>query len=161
MFNQSDSSYIAMSQQVSQTVQERIDELVQRTWEKEEERKKKKKALLVGETASTSQGCPSKLNQGQETTTAMSVAGHTISIKHIDKGDESTETKKMDDELGWEKEIDVEEQEEVDVKKCGKTTYEPEDESTDDDEPEDLWWSLRTLCTNYLKPMRWSPNMKA
>ena len=31
MLNQS------MSQQVSQTVQERIDELVRRTWEKEEE----------------------------------------------------------------------------------------------------------------------------
>ena len=47
------------------------------------------------------------------------------------------ETKKTDDELGWEKEIDVEEQEEVDVEKRGKTTDEPEDESTDDDEPED------------------------
>ena len=31
----------------------------------------------------------------------------------------------------------MEEQEEVDVKKHGKTTDEPEDESTDDDEPED------------------------
>ena len=75
-----------MSQQVSRTVQVQIDELVQRTQEKEEERKKKKKALLVGETASTSQGCPLRLDKGQETTTAMSAAGHAISIKHIDKG---------------------------------------------------------------------------
>ena len=89
-----------MSQQVSQTVQERIDELVRRTQEKEEERKKKKKALLVGKTASTSQGCTSETDKGQETTTTMSVAGCTITIEHIDKGDESTETKKMDDESG-------------------------------------------------------------
>ena len=88
-----------MSQQVSQTVQERIDELVRRTQEKEEERKKKK-ALLVGKTASTSQGCTSKSDKGQETTTTVSAAGHTIMIEHIDKGDESMETKKMDDESG-------------------------------------------------------------
>ena len=88
-----------MSQQVSQTVQEQIDELVQRTWEKEEEREKKKKALLVGETASTSQGCTSKSDKGQETTTTVSVAGCTIMIEHIDKGDKSTKTKKTDDEL--------------------------------------------------------------
>ena len=67
----------------------------------------------------------------------MSTAGHTISIKHIDKGDESMGTKKMDDESGQEKEIDVEEQEEVDIEECGKTTDEPEGESTDDNEPED------------------------
>ena len=103
----------------------------------EERRKEEEKVLLVGETASTSQGCPSKLDQGQETTTTTSVAGCTISIKCINKGDKSMETKKTDDESGWEKEIDVEEQEEVDVEKCGKTTDEPEDESTDDDEPED------------------------
>ena len=126
-----------MSQQVSQTVQERIDELVQRTREKEEERKKKKKALLVSKTASTSQGCTSKSDKGQETTTTMSAAGCTIMIEHIDKGDESTETKKTDDESGQEKEIDVEEQEEVDVEGHGKTTDEPGDETTDDSEPED------------------------
>ena len=125
-----------MSQQVSQTVQEGIDELVPRTREKEEERKKRKKALLVDETASTSQRYPSRSDKGQETTT-MSMAGRTISIKRIIKGDESMETKKMDDELGQEKEIDVEEQEEVDTKECGKTTDEPEDESTDNDELED------------------------
>ena len=125
-----------MSQQVSQTAQERIDELVWRTQEKEEERKKKK-ALLVGETTSTSQECPSGLDKGQETTTATSMAGHTILIKCIDKGDESAGIKKTDDESGQEKEIDVEEQEEIDVEEHGKMTVEPEGESTDDDEPED------------------------
>ena len=89
-----------MLQQVSQTVQEQIDELVQRTWEKEEERKKKKKALLVGETASTSQECTSKSDKGQETPTTMSAAGCTIMMEHIDKGDESMEAKKTDDESG-------------------------------------------------------------
>ena len=88
-----------MSQQVSQTVQDRIDELVQRTREKEEERKKKKKALLVSETAGTSQGCTSKSDKGQETTTIVSAAGHTITIEHINKEDESMEAKKTDDEL--------------------------------------------------------------
>ena len=89
-----------MSQQVCQTVQERIDELVQRTREKEEERKKKKKALLVGETASTSQGCTSKSDKGQETTTTVSAAGCTVMIERIDKGDESMKTKKTDDKSG-------------------------------------------------------------
>ena len=103
-----------MSQQVSQSVQERIDKLVQRTREKEEERKKKKKAFLVGETTSTSQGCTSKSDEGQETTTTVSVARHTIMIECIDKGDESMKAKKMDDESGREKEKDVEEQAEVD-----------------------------------------------
>ena len=103
-------------------------------WEKEEERKKK--ALLVGETASTSQGCTSKSDKGQETTTTVSAAGCTITIECINKRDKSMETKKTDDESGREKEVDVEEQEEVDVKERGKTTDEPEDESTDDGEPE-------------------------
>ena len=67
----------------------------------------------------------------------MSAAGHTIMIECIDKGDESMETKKTDDKSGWEKEVDVEEQEEVDVEEHGKTTDKPEDESTDDGEPED------------------------
>ena len=125
-----------MSQQVSQTVQERIDELVQRTREKEEERKKKKAALLVGKTAGTSQGCTSKSDKGQETTTTVSVAERTIMIEHIDKGDESMEAKKMDDESGQEKEVDVEKQEEVDVEGHGKITDEPGDETTNDSEPE-------------------------
>ena len=126
-----------MLQQVSQTVQERIDELVRRTREKEEERKKKKKALLVGKTAGTSQGCTSKSDRGQETTTTVSAAGHTIMIEHINKGDESMEAKKTDDESEREKEIDVEKQEEVDVEGHGKTTDEPGNETTDDSEPED------------------------
>ena len=87
-----------MSQQVSQTVQERIDELVQRTREKDEERKKKKKAFLVGEAASTSQDCTSKSDKGQETTTTVSATRCTITIEHIDQGDKSTKTKKTDDE---------------------------------------------------------------
>ena len=126
-----------MSQQVSQTVQEKIDELVQRTQEKEEERKKKKKALLTGETTSASQEHPSGSDKGQETTTTMSATGCTILIKCIDKGDESVGTKKTDDESGQEKEIDVEEQEEIDVEEHGKTMVEPEGESADNDEPED------------------------
>ena len=87
-----------MSQQMSQTIQERINELVRRTQEKDEERKKKKKALLVGETVSTSQDCTSKSDKGQETI-IVSVAGCTITIEHIDQGDESIKTKKTDDEL--------------------------------------------------------------
>ena len=67
----------------------------------------------------------------------MSAAGCTIMIECIDKGDESTETKKTDDKLGREKEIDVKEQEEVEVKGHRKTTDKPGNESTDDSEPED------------------------
>ena len=89
-----------MSQQVSQTVQEQIDELAWRTQEKEEERKKKKKVLLVSKTTGTSQGCTSKSDKGLETTTTMSVAGRTIMIEHIDKGDKLTETKNTNDESG-------------------------------------------------------------
>ena len=111
--------------------------MVWRTREREEERKKKEKALLVGETTSTSQGCPSKSDKGQETTTTTSAAGCTMSIKRINKGDESAETEKTDDELGQEKEIGVEEQGEVDIEECGKMTDKPEGESTNDDEPED------------------------
>ena len=87
-----------MSQRVSQTIQEQIDELVRRTWEKDEERKKKKKALLVGETTSTSQGCTSKSDKGQETTTTGSAAGCTVTIEHIKQGGESKKTQKTDDE---------------------------------------------------------------
>ena len=54
--------------------------------------------LLVGEAASTSQGCTSKSDKGQETTTTVSVAGRTIMIEHIDQGDKSTKTRKTDDE---------------------------------------------------------------
>ena len=85
---------IAMSQQISQTAQERIDELVQRTREKEEERKKKKKELQVGEASSSSQECPSGSDKGQETTIATSVAGCTVLIKCTGMGDESARKKK-------------------------------------------------------------------
>ena len=67
----------------------------------------------------------------------MSAAGHTITIECIDKRDESMEPKKMDDESGWRKEVDVGEQEEVDVEEHRKTTDKPEDESTNNGEPED------------------------
>ena len=107
------------------------------SWSEGPGKRKKKKVLLVGETTSTSQECPSGSDKGQETTIAMSVAGHTMSIKHIDKGDESVRTKKTDDKLGQEKEIDVEEQGEIDVKKQGKMMIKQEGESTDDDELED------------------------
>ena len=90
-----------------------------------------KKALLVGETTSTSQDCTSKSDKGQETTT-VSVARCTITIEHIDQGDESTKTKKMDDESEQEKELDAEEQEEVGTETCERRTddEEPEDESS-------------------------------
>ena len=117
-----------MSQQVSQTVQERIDELVQRTREKDKERKKKK-ALLAGEAASASQGCTSKSNKGQEITMTVSVAGHTVTIEHINQGDKSAKTKKADDELECEKELDAKGCEEVDMEAC--------EERTDDEETED------------------------
>ena len=126
-----------MSQQISQTAQERIDELVQRTQEKEEERKKKKKELQVGEASSSSQERPSGSDKGQETTIAMSTAGCTVLIRHTGMGDESARTKKMDDELGQVEEIDVEEQEEIDVKEPEKMTVKQESESTDDDESGD------------------------
>ena len=110
-----------MSQQISQMAQERIDELVRRTQEKEEERKKKKKAPLAGKISNTSQERPLGSDKGQETTTAMSVAGCTVMIEHIDKGDKSAGTKKADDESSQEKEIDVEEQGEIDVEEQGET----------------------------------------
>ena len=104
--------------------------MVRRTREKEEERKKKKKELQVGEASSSSQECPS----GQETTIATSAAGRTVLIRCTGLGDESAKTKKMDDELGQEKEIDVEEQEEIDVEGQEKVTVEQESGSADDDD---------------------------
>ena len=73
-------SDITMSQQISQATQERIDELIWRTQEKEKERKKKRKELQVGEASSSSQELPSNPDAGQETTVAMSKAGHTVLI---------------------------------------------------------------------------------
>ena len=123
---------VTMSQQISQTAQERIDELVWRTQEKEEERKKKKKEFQVGEASSSSQECPS----GQETTIAMSAAGHTVLIRHTEMGDESARTQKTDDKSGQEEEIDIEGQEEIDVEEQGKATVGQESGSVDDDDDE-------------------------
>ena len=85
--------------------------------------------LLVGETASTSQGCTSKSDKGQETTITVSAARCTVTIEHIDQGDKSTKTKRTDDKLEQEKELDAEGQE-VDTKVCERRTNdeEPEDE---------------------------------
>ena len=139
-----------MSQQISQTAQERIDELVRRTREKEEEQKRKKKELQTGEASRSSQEHPPDSDKGQETTIATSVAGRTVLVRCTDTGDESARTKKKDDESGQEKEIDVEEQEEIDVEEqeeidveeqeeidveeCGKMTVEQESESANNDE---------------------------
>ena len=64
--------------------------------------------LLAGEATSTSQGCTSKSDKGQETTTTVSAAGRTITTEHINQGDESVKTKKTDDESEHEKELDPE-----------------------------------------------------
>ena len=117
-----------MSQRVSQAIQKRIDELVRRTREKDEERKKK--ALLVGEAASTGQGCTSKSDKDQEITTTMSAAGHTMTIEHIEQRDESKKTQKTDDQSEHEKELDIEECEEVDMEARERTT---DDEETEDE----------------------------
>ena len=68
---------VTMSQQMSQVTQERIDELIQRTQEKEEEGKEKRKELQAGEatTNSSSQERPSEPTKGQETTIATSKGG--------------------------------------------------------------------------------------
>ena len=110
--------------------------------------RRKKKVLSVDETAGTSQGCPLESNKGQETTTAVSAAGHTISIKHVNQGDKSIQTKKMDDESEQGKEIDVKEQGGVNVKECEKITNKSGDESTNDDEPE-----VEPLMVEFEDPM--------
>ena len=104
-----------MSQQMSKATQEKIDELIQRTREKEEERKKKRKELQVGKASSSSQGHPSDSNKGQETTIAMSAAGHTVLIRCTNMGDKSARARKTDDKSDQEEEIDVEKHEEVTV----------------------------------------------
>ena len=107
-------SDFTMSQQTSRATQERVDELIQRTQEKEEERKKRKE-LQVGKASSSSQEHPSDPDKGQETTIAMSEAGCTVLIRRTSMGDESARTRKMDDKSGQEEEINVEEQEETTV----------------------------------------------
>ena len=86
--------------------------------------------LLAGEAASTSQSCSSKSDKGQETTTTVSAAGCTVTIEHIEQGDKLKKTQKTDDESEHEKELDVEECEEVDMETCEKTT---DDEETEDE----------------------------
>ena len=86
--------------------------------------------LLAGEAASTGQGCTSKSDKGQETTTTMSAAGCTVTIEHIEQRDESKKTQKTDDELEHEKELDIEEHEEVDMEIRERTT---DDEETEDE----------------------------
>ena len=87
-----------MSQQTSRTTQERINELIWRTQEKEEERKKERKELQVGEASGSSQECPSGSDKGQEITITTSTAGLTVLIRHTSMGDESARTRKTDDE---------------------------------------------------------------
>ena len=59
----------------------------------------------------------------------MSAAGCTVTIEHIEQGDESKKTQKTDDKLEQEKELDTEGQKEVDT-----GTYE---RRTDDEETKD------------------------
>ena len=59
----------------------------------------------------------------------VSAARCTVTIEHINQGDESAKTKKTDDESEREKELDPEGQEEVDTEAC--------EEGTDDEETED------------------------
>ena len=92
----------------------------------------------------------------------MSVAGCTIMIEHIDKGDELMKTKKTDNESEREKEIDVTEQE-VDVEGHGKQQMNQEMKlpMIVNQRTNHPWWSLKTQCMNYRKPMRWNLSMKA
>ena len=59
----------------------------------------------------------------------VSAARRTVTIEHIDQGDKSAKTKKIDDESEREKELDPEGQEEVDT--------EAHEEVTDNEETED------------------------
>ena len=117
-----------MSQPVSQAVQERINELVQRTWEKEKEGREKK-APLVSRAANAGEESPSTSLTGQETTTFVSKAGCMVSVEWVNKRDELEKTQKMDDESGHGKELDIEEHEEEGTEEHEKTS--------DDEEPKD------------------------
>ena len=86
--------------------------------------------LLADEAASTSQGCTSKTDKGQETTTTVSSAGRTVTIEHIEQGDKSKKAQKTDDESEHEQELDIEEHEKVDMEAHEKTT---DDEETKDE----------------------------
>ena len=111
-----------MSQQMSRATQEKIDELIRRTQEKEEARKKKRKELQAGEASSSSQEQPSDPTGDQETIMATSKAGRTVLIRHTSMKDKSARARKMDDKSGQGEEIDVEEQEEATVKQESGST---------------------------------------
>ena len=117
-----------MSQPVSQAVQERINELVQRTQEKGKEGREKK-APLVSRAANAGEESPSTSLTGQETTTFVSKTGRMVSVERVNKRDESEKTQKMDDESGHEKELEIEEHE--------KEGTEEHEKTSDDEEPED------------------------
>ena len=117
-----------MSQPVSQAVQERINELVQRTREKEKEGREKK-TPLVSRAANAGEESPSTSLTGQETTTFVSKTGRMVSVERVNKRDESEKTQKTEDELGYEKELEIEEPE----KEC----TEEHEMTSDDGEPED------------------------
>ena len=85
---------------------------------------------MADEAASTRQGCTSKTDKGQETTMTVSAAGHTVTIEHIEQGDESKKAQKTDDESEHEQELDIEEHEKVDTEAREKTT---DDEETEDE----------------------------
>ena len=65
---------VTMLQQTSQATQERTDELIRRTQEKEVERKKKRRELQAGEatTSGSSQEHQTEPTEGQETTITTS-----------------------------------------------------------------------------------------
>ena len=125
-------SDFVMSQQMSKATQEKINELIWRTQEKEEEGKKKRKELQIGEASSSSQERPSDSDKGKETTIAMSTAGCTVLIRCTDMGDESAKARKTDDKSGQEEEIDVEEHEEATVEQESGSTIDDDDSG---DEP--------------------------
>ena len=75
-----------MSQPVSQAVQEQINELVQRTQEKENEGREKK-APLVSRAANAGEESPSTSLTGQETTTFVSKTGRMVSVEQVNKRD--------------------------------------------------------------------------
>ena len=60
----------------------------------------------------------------------VSAAGRTVTIEHIEQGDESKKAQKPDDESEHEQELDIEEHEKVDMEAHEKTT---DDEETEDE----------------------------
>ena len=99
-----------MSQPVSQAVQEQINELVRRTREKEKEGREKKTPLASGAAIAGEESLSTSLT-GQKTTTFVSKTGRMVSVERVNKRDKSEKTQKTDDELGYEKELEIEEPE--------------------------------------------------